>query len=97
MLTFSYFGTDLQNNKYVEITGELVLYNIKEPKANHHTFLTSKGIVEQLKLANDDEERDRILKYYQDYYKPAVKVWFVQQITRADDLIARNLELRMIP
>lgn len=94
LLTFSYSGNELSNSKYVEISGEVVLYNTKEPKANHQTFLTSRGIAEQIAL--NDNKDNKLLKYYQEHYKPAIKVWFVQPINRAEDLIQRNLELRML-
>ncbi|KAM7360059.1 modigliani [Cochliomyia hominivorax] len=96
LLTSSYFGNQLQNKKYVEITGELVLFNINNPQDNYPTPLTSKGIREQLYATKNEEEHNKLLKYFQNNYKPAIKVWFVQQINRAGDLIQRNLELRML-
>ncbi|XP_037816557.1 uncharacterized protein LOC119606955 [Lucilia sericata] len=96
LLTFSYFGTQLINNKHVEITGELVLYNTKNPQYNHCTLLTSKGVIQQLNNTTNEEEYNKLLKYFNDTYKPAIKVWFVQPINRAGDLIQRNLELRML-
>lgn len=80
----------------MEITGELVLYNTKNPQDNHHTFVTSKGIVEQLASTTNDVEHNKLFKYFHSNYKPAIKVWFVQPISRAGDLIQRNLELRML-
>ncbi|TMW49300.1 hypothetical protein DOY81_005600 [Sarcophaga bullata] len=98
LLTFSYFGTKLTDSKYVEICGEVVLYNTKEPEANHQTLLTSRGIAEQVALTKttDNKANLKLLKHYQEHYKPAIKLWFVQQINRAEDLIQRNLELRML-
>lgn len=80
----------------MEITGELVLFNTKNSQDNHRTFLTSKTIVEQLTLTKNDEEHKKLLKYFHDNYKPAIKVWFAHPINRAGDLIQRNLELRML-
>lgn len=98
LLTFSYFGTKLTDSKYVEISGEVVLYNTTEPKANRQSFLTSRGIAEQVALTTitDNKSNLKLLKHYQEHYKPAIKLWFVQTINRAEDLIQRNLELRML-
>lgn len=96
LLTFSYFGTHLQNGLYVEINGEVVLINIKDCQNNHHTPLTSRGINEELQGAKNEDEQKKLLKYFHENYKPAIKVWFVQPISRASDLISRNLELRML-
>lgn len=96
LLTFSYFGTHLLNGSYVEITGEVVLVNTKEPLKNHRTTLTSRGINEQLYLVKSEDEQMKLLNYFREYYKPAIKVWLVQPVSRAGDLISRNLELRML-
>lgn len=76
----------------------MVLYNTREPEANHQSFLTSRGIAEQVALTTttDNKPNLKLLKHYQEHYKPAIKLWFAQPINRAEDLIQRNLELRML-
>lgn len=97
LLTYSYQGTQLQNNKFVEITGESVLFNInKPPEDNRNIPITSFSIQTRLNSISNEEEYNKLLKYYQTNYKPAIIVWSVQPINRAGDLIQRNLELRML-
>lgn len=86
----------LKSSHYYEIVGEVILFNNIKPEENNANFLTSRGIVEQVQFFDDVKKQEKLLKYFSETYKPAVNVWYAQPVARAGDLIARNLELRIM-
>ncbi|XP_073823578.1 modigliani [Musca autumnalis] len=92
--TSPYASTTLEDGKYYEVLGEVIL--LSNSKSPERELLTSRGLVERMQSPLKPEDQEQLLQYFKNNYKPAVSVWFAFQINDAGELISRNLEVRML-
>lgn len=95
LLTSNTQNSTFYTNTIVEVLGEVFISNVQETQTNL-THLTSRGVVEQLQSANTPAYKEKLLNRFKNHYTPTVKVWLINPVDRAGDVISRNLEIRML-
>lgn len=87
---------------YCEILGEVVLLSNEEnkkkcpEKSNPRFLIDNLNAVVGVDVAEITEKRNALLSFFQANYKPVIRVWFINRVNRAADLITRNLKLRYL-
>ncbi|XP_017040170.1 uncharacterized protein LOC108087341 [Drosophila ficusphila] len=77
---------------YCIVRGEVVLCNVLRP---NDPKLTARGVQQQVaNLSHDPKAQERYLSQIQLSHKPAIDLWFIQSIDRAEDLLTRRLKIR---
>jgi len=77
---------------YCIVRGEVVLCNVVHPNSR---TLTARGVHEKLSsLSHDPAAKKEYLSWLRLTHKPAIDLWFIQSIDRAEDLLSRRLEIR---
>lgn len=92
----------VQPGSYCEVLGEVLLMPKEVNHDDHLTKSSSRYFVQTLNIikgtskdASEANERERKLSsFYQKYYQPVIRVWFINSVNRPTEVITRNLELR---
>ncbi|KAL7744304.1 hypothetical protein ACLKA6_001697 [Drosophila palustris] len=96
LLNFTYDKANdqsLAHGSYCIVRGEIVLCNVQ--KANSDV-LTTRGLHEHLLLLGDNEvAHSQFLEQIHTTHKPALNVWHTRRIDQAEELIQRQLEIRL--
>lgn len=84
----------VSTGRYCIVRGEVVLHNVQHPKG---AKLTAGGVYDKINsLSNDPLAQKQYLSALLATYRPAIDLWYIQVIDRAEDLLTRRLEMRSL-
>ncbi|XP_016950873.1 uncharacterized protein LOC108025115 [Drosophila biarmipes] len=80
------------SGSYCIVRGEVVLCNVVQPNSR---MLTSRGVHDKFtSLSHNPAAQKEYLSRLRLTHKPALDLWFIQSIDRAEELLRSRLEIR---